>query len=78
MGRMAKHNFKIGNKVKLKTPGDWNMGDRVGIIVRFTAPYIRVDWAGKEAWVKGYPHLPKEIKDIVKVGEQLMFSFMGE
>ena len=75
---MKKHNFKVGDKVKLKDPRDWSMGDKVGIIVRFTAPYIQVDWEGIDEWKKNYPHLPKEIEHIVKVGEQLMFSFMED
>lgn len=77
MGKIAKHNFKIGDRVKLKYAHDWeNIGDIIGVIIRFTAPYIRVDWGGEQKWKRDYPHLPKEIEHTIKVGEQLLFSFM--
>lgn len=78
MGKIAKHNFKIGDKVKLKYPQDWSMGDSIGTIIKFIPPYIRVDWKGSDYYRKNYPHLVREIEHTIKVGEQLLFSFMQE
>jgi len=67
--------FKIGDRVKLKCPQDWGMGDSVGTIVGFDN-YVRVDWEGSPAWKKNYPHLSCEIKHTMRKGEQLLFNFM--
>lgn len=71
---MDKHNFKVGDKVKLKGGFYCGMSENdIGVVVAFTAPYIRVDYniEGKY-WFNNYPHLPKEIERVVNVGEQLM------
>ena len=76
---MVKHNFKVGDRVKLTNPCEWeNIGDSIGIIIRLTSPYIWVDWGGVQAWKRNYPHLPEEIECVLRKGEQLMFSFMNE
>lgn len=76
---MIKHSFKIGDKVKLKNSDFWDMGNPIGVVIVFDRCYIRVSWKGTK-WEEGksgtYPHLPKEIKHTVKVGEQLLFNFM--
>jgi len=69
----TKHNFRIGDKVKQKNPQDWDMNNPVGAVIAFDRCYIRVLWEGTK-WNndKGYPHLPREIERVVKVGEQLL------
>ena len=73
---MEKHDFKIGDKVKLK-PAYINLfrkqGTKIGEIVEFNDKYIRVRYDGRR---HGFPYKPYEIEHIVKVGEQLMFAFM--
>lgn len=76
---MIKHNFKVGDKVKLKscyvkrfpsvgaqtlTIVGGNCGDR----------YIHV-WHKELVW-KYFPLKPCEIEHVVVKGQQLLFSFM--
>jgi hypothetical protein len=76
---MAKESFKIGDRVRLTDPRNWDMGNPIGLIITFDRCYVRVLWEGTK-WNKdkGYPHLPHEIEHVVKVGEQLTFNFMKE
>jgi len=77
MSKMAKHNFKIGDKVKLKDPNSWeNIGDSIGEVMGLIPPYIRVGWGGSQKWMRNYPHRPGEIEYVIRKGEQLLFSFM--
>lgn len=73
---MIKHNFKVGDKVKLKS----NyvdifrlQGTKVGEIIEFDGKYIRVKFKGR-LW--GFPYISHEIEHAVGVGEQLQFAFM--
>ena len=72
---MDREGFKIGDKVKIKNPNDWNMNIRIGTIVGFDT-YIRVTYEGGNVVWNRYPHLAREIEHVVKVGEQLLFNFM--
>lgn len=74
---MDKESFKIGDKVKLRHPKQWSMGDSIGKIVGFDE-FVRVDWKYRDdstIW-DNYPHLPREIKKVSRKGEQLVFAFM--
>lgn len=74
---MNNGDFKIGDKVKLKSPEQWSMGNSIGTVVGFDdchVFYVRVTWEG--GYWRDYPHLVREIKHVVKIGEQLEFSFM--
>ena len=78
---MIKHNFKIGDKVKLKGSFCGISGNDTGKVVKVkVGGYIRVLWGGDLGRKLGkgdlYPHTPHEIEHIVKVGEQLLFNFM--
>ena len=76
---MEKHNFKIGDKVKLKDPRPFpHLGTRVLTIVDLDCGYKYLPvWYEGMSW-SYFPVLPSEIKHVVKVGEQLLFSFMSE
>ena len=77
---MIKHNFKIGDRVRLKN------GSYCGIYSKDTGKvvgikrYIEVLWGeslGKRLCSNtAYPHKPNEIEHAAKVGEQLLFNFM--
>ena len=69
-------NFKVGDKVKLKNPKSFSLGTEVLTIVRLEEKFIKITWGGVKA--REFPLYPDEIKHIVKVGEQLLFSFMDE
>ena len=76
---MIKHSFKIGDIVKLRN------GFYCGIYSKDTGKvaaikyYVEVMWSGElRKRLNYYPHKPEEIEHAVKVGEQLMFSFMSE
>lgn len=75
---MNKHNFKIGDKVKLKPPWRFSCGGKVLTVVDIDCgyKYIPVRWEG----MKGvcFPLLPDEIEPVIKVGEQLTFEFMQQ
>ena len=71
---MIKHNFKIGDKVTLKNPGSFSLGIETLTIIRFEQNFIKVIWGGVKE--REFPLYPCEIKHIVKVGQQLLFSFM--
>lgn len=77
---MTKHDFKIGDKVKLKDSNQWGFGrhNPIGIIVGFDR-YIRVTWESEYTIGihKNFPHFPNEIERIRRVGEQLLFNFMN-
>ena len=74
---MKKHNFKIGDRVRLKYPNKFNLGTKVCIVIsseRCGDEFIPV-------WYEGligsyFPIFPQEIEHVTRVGEQLMFSFM--
>ena len=74
---MDKKSFKIGDKVKLK-PGyirRFRQGTKTGEVVLIGATYIRVVYGGQRHCC-GFPYMPHELEHAVKVGEQLLFSFM--
>ena len=73
---MIKHNFKIGDKVELKNPGTFSLGIDVLTIVRIEKQFIKVIWGGVKK--REFPLYPCEIKHVVKIGQQLLFSFMGD
>ena len=77
MGKMANHNFKIGDRVRLKGSHYCGISSNdTGKVVSITC-YIGVMWGGKLGSLLGtYPHKPEEIEHAVKVGEQLLFQFM--
>ena len=72
---MSNHNFKIGDKVKLKPSyiRQFKQGTKHGEVIGFNDKYIRVKYKGREC---GFPYKPNELEFVVKVGEQLMFNFM--
>ena len=70
------HNFKIGDKVKLKEPELWGIGG-IGTVMSFDT-YIRVTWSEGGNSAYNFPHLAREIECVVKIGEQLLFQFMNE
>ena len=45
---MKKHNFKIGDKVKLKNPRSFSLGTEILTIIRFEEGFIKVTWGGKK------------------------------
>jgi len=65
---MNKHNFKIGDKVKVFQPNHWRQGDKIGKVVCLCPPYIRVSWEG----YRGTLYAPSEIYKAYVKGEQLM------
>lgn len=75
---MNKHSFKIGDSVKLKDHISFTCKGKVLTITKEAGDdysrYIHVVYEG----VRGlyFPLLPDEIEPAVKVGEQLLFSFM--
>ena len=73
---MNEHNFKIGDKVRLKDHVNFKCKGKVLTIVDLDCgyKYIPVKWEGMR-WAY-FPLLPSEIEHLVKVGEQLLFSFM--
>jgi len=71
---VVKHNFKIGDKIKLKNPKSFSLGTATLVIVRFDGEYIKVTWGGVSK--REFPLLPNEIEIAIRVGEQLMFNFM--
>ena len=71
---MVKHNFKIGDKVTLKNPGHFSLGTETLTIIRFEQKFIKVIWGG--VIKREFPLYPYEIEHAIKVGEQLLFSFM--
>lgn len=76
---MDKEGFKIGDKVKLKG-GSYGRyrGNDIGEVVNIDV-YIEVLWGGNLKRKLGiYPHRASEIEHVVKVGGQLLFSFMNE
>lgn len=76
---MTKHSFKIGDTVKLKGFYCGISSNDAGKVVGIGG-YINVLWGGSllERLGQGrcYPHRPDEIELVVKIGEQLQFSFM--
>lgn len=72
---MREHNFKIGDKVKLKDPESFPyLGTKVLIIIGFDGKYVQVK---DGRWQDGYfPLYPEEIEHVSRKGEQLTFSFM--
>ena len=76
---MIKHNFKIGDKVSLKGSSYCGVsGNDIGVVTSLHC-YIEVLWQGYLGKKLGcYPHKPNEIEHAIKVGEQLLFSFMSE
>ena len=76
---MVKHDFKAGDKVKLKpcyAKRFPSVGAQTLTIVEADCgdKYIPV-WHKEMNW-KYFPAKPCEIEHVVKVGEQLLFSFM--
>lgn len=78
---MDKKGFKIGDTVKLKAPYYCGINSSAtGRVVGIRGFYVEVSWDGelRRRLGKWYPHKPSEIEHAVKVGEQLLFSFMNE
>lgn len=75
---MVKRSFKVGDKVRLKDHINFRCKGKVLTIIKEVGDdfnkYIYVTYNG--IWGSYYPLLPNEIEHTVKVGEQLMFSFM--
>ena len=71
---MIKHNFKIGDKVKLKNPRSFSLGTETLTIIRFDKKFIKVAWG--ELKEREFPLYPHEIEYVPRKGEQLLFSFM--
>ena len=71
---MRSYNFKIGDKVKLKNPGSFSLDTETLKIIRFENQFIKVTWGGVKE--REFPLYPCEIEHVIKVGEQLLFSFM--
>ena len=69
---MDKHNFKIGDKVKLCSPKYWRQGNDIGVIV-CVSYYIRVSHKRDK---QGTLYLPSEIYKVITKGQQLEFAFM--
>lgn len=79
--------FKIGDKVNLCNPlrvPKWKYRGVVGIVIQ-TGIRIRVSWDTNECLLCGndcnmrintWSYWPKEIKSVLRKGEQLLFSFM--
>ena len=78
---MKNHSFKVGDTVKLTGVFCGISSTDTGIVVGFGG-YINVRWSGSLdkclSCGLSYPHKPSEIEHAVKVGEQLLFSFMLE
>lgn len=74
---MDKKSFKIGDKVKLKPTyiRVFPQTIEVGKVVGFDEGYILVSYSGC-CYKEGFPYESNEIEHVVKVGEQLLFSFM--
>ena len=86
---MKNHNFKIGDKVKIAECSRFKqrIGDIVGVVVGVNEEFIRVKWktngcilCGVEnvcgSRVNTWSHPLRDIKSAIKVGQQLLFSFM--
>ena len=76
---MIKHNFKIGDKVKLTLVHIhmFPQTTEIGKVVGFDDDYILVSYNGCP-YKEGFPYVEGEIESVVKVGEQLLFSFMED
>lgn len=74
---MSNHNFKIGDKVKLKSDYIHLFPQRtkVGKVIGFDGIFVLVAYSGVH-YKDGFPYRPKEIEFTVRVGEQLLFDFM--
>ena len=73
---MVKHNFKVGDKVRLKDPKVFpHLGTKILTVIDFSNKFANVRHKGM---IKGayFPLYPCEIEHIIKVGEQLLFAFM--
>lgn len=66
--------FKVGDRVRLKNPRTFSLGSETLTIIGFDKQFIKIIWGGKKD--RQFPLYPDEIEYIVKVGEQLTFSFM--
>ena len=86
---MDKHSFKIGDKVKIAECSRFKLriGDTVGEVVDVGGKVIRVKWktdgcilCGVEkvcgSKINMWSHPLRDIKSTIKVGQQLLFSFM--
>lgn len=86
---MIEHNFKIGDEVKVCDSSRWKkrIMNTIGVIVVKDENRIYVEWETKGCVICGvenpcnYPqniqwHSSHDIEHVVKVGEQLLFSFM--
>jgi len=87
---MKKHNFKVGDKVKVTTlclqkwpiyegiKSEVSGYDGQYIIVKFISDCDRGVLISKGYADKNstFPFLPEEIEPVLQVGEQLLFNFM--
>lgn len=75
---MEKHNFKVGDKVRLKDPKQFRLGTKTLTIIDYGCGnlYLPVWYEGMK--YNYFPVKPFEIEHISRKGEQLTFSFMGE
>lgn len=71
---MDKKGFKIGDRVKLKEGYFFGCRGKTLTVTAFENGYVYVIWDGINA--EYFPLYPDEIESAVKVGEQLLFSFM--
>lgn len=70
---MVKAKFKVGDKVKLNgTRSFYCLGNNPLTIDHFEEEFIMVEYGRRDA----FPLLASEIEYAVKVGQQLLFSFM--
>ena len=72
---MDNHNFKIGDRVRLKDPRPFpHLGTRVLTIIEIEDKFINVE--DKQVDCGYFPLYPIEIERAIKVGQQLLFDFM--
>jgi len=73
---MKKHNFKVGDKVRLKNPKQFSCGAKICTVVDVDcgSAFVPVRYDGVKSIY--FPLLPNEIKYVTEVGGQYMFSFM--
>ena len=78
---MTKHNFKIGDKVRLKNSKQFRFGavtlTITKIINNYQFIYVIYEGISKRGY-SYFPLKPCEVEPVVRIGEQLLFSFMQE
>ena len=69
---LVEHNFKIGDKVKLKPFCSFSFEGKTLTITGFNDPYVCVKYEGMDENYPYFPLLPDEIEKVSIKGEQLM------